>query len=46
MPMRDPRTSASQSCARAPAGIMPVWYRRRWPNIARKSGNLEDFVTR
>jgi membrane glycosyltransferase len=28
------------------AGIMPVWYRRRWLNIARKSGNLEDFVTR
>jgi membrane glycosyltransferase len=26
--------------------IMPVWYRRRWHNIARKSGNLEDFVTR
>ena len=25
---------------------MPVWYRRRWLNIARKSGNLEDFVTR
>jgi membrane glycosyltransferase len=25
--------------------IMPVWYRRRWQNIARKSGNLEDFVT-
>jgi membrane glycosyltransferase len=27
-------------------GIMPVWYRRRWQNIARKSGNVEDFVTR
>ena len=27
-------------------GIMPVWYRRRWSNVARKSGNLEDFVTR
>ncbi len=26
--------------------IMPVWYRRRWRNIARKSGNLEEFVTR
>ncbi|HSZ07878.1 MAG TPA: glucans biosynthesis glucosyltransferase MdoH [Steroidobacteraceae bacterium] len=26
--------------------VMPVWYRRRWLNIARKSGNLEDFVTR
>jgi membrane glycosyltransferase len=28
------------------AGIMPVWYRRRWQNIARKSGNVEDFVKR
>jgi membrane glycosyltransferase len=27
-------------------GVMSVWYRRRWLNIARKSGNLEDFVTR
>jgi membrane glycosyltransferase len=27
-------------------GIMTVWYRRRWQNIARKSGNVEDFVTR
>src|SRR3984893_16461635 len=26
--------------------IMPVWYRRRWKNIARKAGNIEDFVTR
>jgi membrane glycosyltransferase len=26
--------------------IMPVWYRRRWKNTARKAGNLEDFVTR
>ncbi|MGA2707492.1 MAG: glucans biosynthesis glucosyltransferase MdoH [Steroidobacteraceae bacterium] len=28
------------------AGIVPVWYRRRWQNIARKSGNVEDFVKR
>ncbi|MEA3174162.1 MAG: rane glycosyltransferase, partial [Gammaproteobacteria bacterium] len=28
------------------ADFMPVWYRRRWQNIARKSGNVEDFVTR
>jgi membrane glycosyltransferase len=28
------------------ARIMPVWYRRRWQNIARKAGNLEEFVTR
>jgi membrane glycosyltransferase len=25
--------------------FMPVWYRRRWQNVARKSGNVEDFVT-
>src|SRR5271155_2244155 len=25
--------------------FMPVWYRRRWKNVARKSGNVEDFVT-
>ena len=26
--------------------VMPVWYRRRRQNIARKAGNVEDFVTR
>ncbi len=26
--------------------VMPVWYRRRWQNLARKSGNIEDFVAR
>jgi membrane glycosyltransferase len=26
------------------AATMPVWYRRRWRNVARKSGNVEDFV--
>ena len=28
------------------SSIMTVWYRRRWRNTARKSGNIEDFVTR
>jgi membrane glycosyltransferase len=28
------------------AGRMALWYRRRWQNIARKSGNIEDFVRR
>jgi len=28
------------------SSVMPVWYRRRWSNVARKAGNLEDFVTR
>ncbi len=31
---------------RSLAVIMPVWYRRRWQNLARKSGNVEDFVKR
>jgi membrane glycosyltransferase len=26
--------------------VMPVWYRRRWKNVARKSGNVEEFVQR
>ncbi len=30
----------------AVAGMMPVWYRRRWRNTARKSGNIEEFVKR
>jgi membrane glycosyltransferase len=29
---------------RAAVPDIPVWYRRRWQNIARKSGNVEDFV--
>jgi len=28
------------------AGRLAVWYRRRWQNLARKSGNIEDFVKR
>jgi membrane glycosyltransferase len=39
-------TAAVERLRRALAGAMPVWYRRRWRNIARKSGNIEDFVTR
>ena len=39
-------TIAIVALRRALAGIMPVWYRRRWRNVARKSGNIEDFVTR
>ncbi len=38
-------TEAIARLRKALAGIMPVWYRRRWRNVARKSGNLEDFVT-
>jgi membrane glycosyltransferase len=39
-------TAAIDLLRRALASVMPVWYRRRWANVARKSGNLEDFVTR
>ena len=41
------RETLSVSALRsALTSIMPVWYRRRWQNIARKSGNVEDFVRR
>jgi membrane glycosyltransferase len=39
-------TAAIDRLRRALAKTMPVWYRRRWQNVARKSGNVEDFVTR
>ncbi|MDR2216119.1 MAG: glucans biosynthesis glucosyltransferase MdoH [Nevskiaceae bacterium] len=26
--------------------VMPVWYRRRWENIGRKAGNMQEFVER
>jgi membrane glycosyltransferase len=39
-------TLSVEQLRRSLASVMPVWYRRRWQNIARKSGNIEDFVTR
>jgi len=39
-------TAAVERLRRALAGVIPVWYRRRWRNVARKSGNVEDFVSR
>jgi membrane glycosyltransferase len=39
-------TAAIDMLRRSLGSVMPVWYRRRWSNVARKSGNLEDFVTR
>jgi membrane glycosyltransferase len=39
-------TAAVDTLRRSLGAIMPVWYRRRWRNVARKSGNIEDFVTR
>ena len=40
----DSRDGGVDRLRSALAAVMPVWYRRRWRNIARKSGNLEDFV--
>jgi membrane glycosyltransferase len=39
-------TAAIDLLRRSLTSVMPVWYRRRWLNVARKSGNLEDFITR
>ena len=39
-------TAAIDLLRRSLTSVMPVWYRRRWLNVARKSGNVEDFVTR
>ena len=39
-------TAAIHRLRAALTSVMPVWYRRRWLNVARKAGNLEDFVTR
>jgi membrane glycosyltransferase len=39
-------TAAVHALRASLAAVMPVWYRRRWRNVARKSGNIEDFITR
>ena len=39
-------TAAVERLRHALSTIMPVWYRRRWRNVARKSGNIEEFVSR
>lgn len=39
-------TAAVDELRRLLTGIMPVWYRRRWSNRARKAGNIRDFVER
>ncbi|HEY6642225.1 glucans biosynthesis glucosyltransferase MdoH [Povalibacter sp.] len=39
-------TLAAERLRSALATIMPVRYRRRWHNIGRKVGNIEDFVKR
>ncbi len=41
------RETLAIDCLRAAlAGSMALWYRRRWRNTARKSGNIEEFVRR
>lgn len=37
---------AADRLRRALSSIMPVRYRRRWHNVGRKVGNVEDFVKR
>ena len=37
-------TIAIDRLRKALANVMPVWYRRRWQNTARKSGNIEEFL--
>lgn len=39
-------TAAIDLLRRSLTPVMPVWYRRRWRNVARKSGNVEEFVSR
>lgn len=39
-------TAAVDHLRRRLHGTMPVWYRRRYKNTARKAGNVQDFVVR
>ncbi len=39
-------TLAVDRLRRSLGSLMPVWYRRRWKNIGRKAGNLQEFVER
>lgn len=39
-------TLAAERLRQALAHVMPVRYRRRWHNVGRKVGNVEDFVKR
>ncbi len=40
------RESLALTRLRAAVPGLPVWYRRRWQNTARKAGNVEEFVER
>jgi len=37
-------TQAFGRLAARAQGVVPVWYRRRWANTAKKAGNIKDFV--
>lgn len=37
-------TTAVDHLSRSLGDAMPVWYRRRWSNAARKAGNVREFV--
>jgi membrane glycosyltransferase len=39
-------TQAVEALRKRLAGVMPVWYRRRWSNAGRKAGNIREFVER
>lgn len=39
-------SAAIRSLQEELSGIMPVWYRRRDKNTARKAGNIRDFINR
>ena len=41
-----PRRQASWRCARRTGGHARIFYRRRPKNVARKSGNIAEWVTR
>ena len=39
-------TTAVDQLQRALAGLIPVWYRRRWNNDGKKAGNVREFIER
>ncbi len=39
-------TQAVDQLSEAVGDLMPVWYRRRWRNSAKKAGNVGEFVER
>ena len=39
-------TQSVRGLRAALAPTVPVWYRRRWKNVGRKAGNIQEFVER